>query len=281
MQYTIRQMRDRYGWTQQKLADRTLISRARLSDVERGRFGPHPDELQRLADAFKCEACDLAVKDTRPCGGQTQPLSALLALHHASPRELDVPQYNGEFRLAARRRSYPDLMDRLEPLIPFKPEWKDFLRSAPSGSGDETAFHLLELERGCRVCRATLADIDFDQWPALEYIGQPGLWNRRLPALVTRDWLLIPQVPLLTPTPFTLDGLLLVQQPRRTFLNLEIDGEGHNAKRDEFRTKRLKLPTLRLKPDDLHANLGLTQHLHQMHYCTPRPGGRPVSLRPS
>ncbi|CAN0421412.1 unnamed protein product, partial [Phaeothamnion confervicola] len=77
----------------------------------------------------------------------------------------------------------------------------------------------------------------------------------RLPALILefkgRLLLFFPQV-VLNVSGFKLDLLVGVRRrDRPSWSNIEIDGEGHDASGDRYRTDAVGLPTLRYKPDDI------------------------------
>jgi hypothetical protein len=120
-----------------------------------------------------------------------------------------------------------------------------------------------------RFCRVSIAEIGYELRPVIEYFTRLAIGARALPALVTPEWLLIPQVTVLSPWRYTMDGLLVVQQPRRTFINLEIDGRGHDHSGDTERTARLSMPTLRITENEVLENVSLTTRLRAIGYCLP------------
>lgn len=94
-----------------------------------------------------------------------------------------------------------------------------------------------------------------------------------MPALVTTDWLAILQVTVLTPARYRLDGLVVALRPRRVFLDLEIDGGGHDGRFDSHRTRNLGLGVLRLSERDVLAGVSLTDRLRAMDLALPKKAG--------
>jgi transcriptional regulator with XRE-family HTH domain len=269
MQTTLQQMRKNYGWTQNDLSTRSGIPRKRISAFEQGVLGVPPEELRALSDAFGRDPRELDVLPARATGGQPKPGRELLARHRCGPAPAPAPRFNGEGRLGACRSRHPRVLARLEPLIASSQDFQLFLREAASDSRPETMFHLFELERGARFCRVSIAEIGYELRPVIEYFTRLAIGARALPALVTPEWLLIPQVTVLSPWRYTMDGLLVVQQPRRTFINLEIDGRGHDHSGDTERTARLSMPTLRITENEVLENVSLTTRLRAIGYCLP------------
>ena len=89
------------------------------------------------------------------------------------------------------------------------------------------------------------------------------------PALVTDDYILVFQVWVYTPKLYRMDGLILVLQPERTFINLEVDSPFHNEKLDAQRAAAIDLPTLRIQGHDLIKGPSLTERLRAMGFCLP------------
>ncbi len=141
------------------------------------------------------------------------------------------------------------------------PEWERFLAAAPSDSALETVNCLLELRRGAQFCLASPQEVGFDRFPVVHRSGSRVVGHCRVPALVTQEWLLLLQVCVLTPARYRLDGLVVVLRPRRVFLNLEIDGQGHDERFDKQRTRALGLGVVRLSEQDVLSGVGLTERL--------------------
>lgn len=166
-------------------------------------------------------------------------------------------------------------MARLDPQIRKNSDWQTFLRLAPSGSRVETELHLQELDRGADFAQTSTGMTGFDQHLVADFHSNRARGHHLMPALVTKDWLLIPQVTVLTPAKFTLDCLVVVQHPHRTFIDLEVDGSGHDSSEDKRRHDCLGMPTLRLTEAQVLSSVGLTEHLRELGYCqTRRPQGK-------
>ena len=82
MRRTILEMRLARGWSQQVLADKVGTYRRRISDIERGVCGAHPDEMKLLASAFECGVEDLAIEVARQVGRPAVEGRAMLFAGH-------------------------------------------------------------------------------------------------------------------------------------------------------------------------------------------------------
>ena len=61
---TIREWRERRGWTQTELAERVDVRQATISDLETGRSGRiELDLLDRLAQVLRCKPADLIKRE--------------------------------------------------------------------------------------------------------------------------------------------------------------------------------------------------------------------------
>jgi transcriptional regulator with XRE-family HTH domain len=271
MRRNLQQWRNQYNWTQNGLAERAGILRSRVADLESGRRAVTELELLQLGAAFGCSPQCI---DLRRHLGDGRPLvldEELLSLFHQVPEPIPEPRFNGYSRLSKCRLHYPELMRRLDPAIRENPSWQEFLRSGRSDSRVETAFHLLELESGARFCRATLLKTGFDRFPVIDVDSRAEIGHRPTAALITNDWLLFPQVTVTTPKTFTIDALLVLPHPSPTYIDLEIDGPGHNYSEDETRTNHLGMPTIRLNEREILANVPLLRRLRALAYPKPSP----------
>ena len=60
---TIRELRERAGWTQLELANRLGVTPATVYTWERGKFDPRASQLRKLALAFGVSMDDIALPD--------------------------------------------------------------------------------------------------------------------------------------------------------------------------------------------------------------------------
>ena len=66
----VRATREKRGWTQQDLADRSGIARANISRLEAGKHAPKLDTLRRLAQALDLKVSDLLKEPSHSSGGE-------------------------------------------------------------------------------------------------------------------------------------------------------------------------------------------------------------------
>ncbi|MDN5818851.1 MAG: helix-turn-helix transcriptional regulator [Yaniella sp.] len=59
MQNSLVERRQKYGWSQQRLADELGVSRQTIISIERGRFDPSLPLAFRLAEVFECRIEEL------------------------------------------------------------------------------------------------------------------------------------------------------------------------------------------------------------------------------
>lgn len=59
MENSIREQRERLGWSQQRLADELGVSRQTVISIEKGRYDPSLPLAFRLAGVFDCRIEDL------------------------------------------------------------------------------------------------------------------------------------------------------------------------------------------------------------------------------
>lgn len=109
----------------------------------------------------------------------------------------------------------------------------------------------------------------FDLWPVCDEDGR-GAATRLRPALVTREWVMLFQVWVVARGRWRMDCLVLVREPQPAFINVEVDGNGHNPSEDERRTRALGMPTLRIPGHELLKGPSLTERLRAMGFCLPR-----------
>ncbi len=264
---TITELRKVQGWTQQDLANKLETSRHTVRRLENREIGASPELLKRICDVLGCYPEDLDLIPPRSPGRPAHPDRPQLARFRETPPRMPRADtdWTSEMRLNGLRRDLPNWLSKLA----WDPCWDPFLAEVPSESRDETIFHLSELHRGARPVEVSTDWLCFRQWPVIDADGRGGGCYRR-PALVTADWLLVFQVLVLTPRRYRLDGLLLVTKPRRTFLDLEIDGKGHDPEFDLARQVDLAMPTVRLPWFELMKGPSLTERLRALGYCLPR-----------
>jgi len=134
---------------------------------------------------------------------------------------------------------------------------QEFLEQARTESGLEYFFWLQLLASGALPCRLSLYKAGFRALRVVEAGSRKGLGDSRAACLDVQTGrcrcLLFPQVTLDTRKAyFRLDALACVRARRdRCWLNLEIDGEGHDGQFDQERQLLLGLPTIRLSASEV------------------------------
>ncbi len=267
MKRTIRELRLARGLSQQELADRAEISASLLSRIESLEKGASPEVLGRLCEVLGCRPEDVLVAPARSPGGQPKVARNELSQLLLSPERIARPRWTSACRLATLRRLHPHFMRRVEPDL-VRSDW--FLQEVPSESADETLLQVRELHLGAVPTWLSTADLGFDLWPVCDEDGRGAATCLR-PALVTQHYAMLFQVAVMAGARRPrMDTLILVRQPQPTFINGEVDGEGHNYADDEQRTRALGMVTLRIPGSDLLKGPSLTERLQAMGYCLPR-----------
>ena len=250
----IRQARLTHQWTQRLLAAATEISPARLSQLETDRRYPTVEEWRRLKSI-------LPLGRYQPLGpGLPFPLRPWRAIPPPLNRVMVRPLCK---RLAAARHRFGLLADRALSELSQRDDaaWCErFLHQASLDSGHELLFWTRLLVEGARpvwyapakagyrrltiVDSETLANVSDIRHPCLEFVRRGYLA------------LIFPQVTVSTGrAQFRLDALACLRRGRhRYWLNLEVDGEGHDCAYDSYRQSLLGLQALRLTPADLAAS---------------------------
>lgn len=271
MRRTIRELRQARGLTQEDLARQASIPCWKLSRMENLLRGAEGEVLGRLCSVLECRPEDLLLAPARTRGGQLRAAGELLSRFREPPTSAPRPQWTSAARLASLRRDLPQFMRKLETTVT---RWREYLEEVPSESRNETILQLQELARGAQAARASTDWLGFQLWPVCDEAGR-GASTLVRPALITRDWVMLFQVWMMAGgRRWRLDGLLLVLEPRRTFINLEVDGLGHDPREDERRASALGMATLRIDGKDLMGGPSLTERLQALGYCQPRSGRR-------
>lgn len=66
MDNRLKQHRDEFGWSQQRLADELGVSRQTIISLEKGRFDPSLPLAFRVAAVFQCQIEDLFIPNLTP-----------------------------------------------------------------------------------------------------------------------------------------------------------------------------------------------------------------------
>jgi len=263
---TIRELRLARGWTQEELATRVGTTRDHLKKIETKQVGPPPTVLERLCIELGCLPEELDIIPQRPPGRPRKPEADLLRRFQQTAPKVPLVGRSSASRLGGLWRDFPGWMGKLN----WSPDWTPFLEGVSSESGDETIVQLGELNRGVAMTEVTTDFMGFQQWPVVDDKGRGASFYRR-PAMASEDWLLTFQVSVRTSRRiYRLDGLLLVLEPQRTILDLEVDGKGHDPTWDLERATDLAMLAVRIPYYEVFNGPSLTERLRAMGFCQPR-----------
>ncbi|HXE73130.1 MAG TPA: helix-turn-helix transcriptional regulator [Candidatus Nitrosotenuis sp.] len=260
----LRTLRRERGLSQRDLARLTGISAAKLCRFEKGERSPGRQELEEL-----CEALDLSfervVRGTlwepprrgRPARAVEKRVERVFASEefYALAGQRDFAR-----RLAACRQQFPRRCAELEKVIDHRSDLgkvQRFLADLPCGSGCECLLVLQLVALGAVPARLSPLRLGFPDPRLRDPVSRAYVGHRLFPALVLELKGLLavffPQVPVRTERfPCELDFLVAVHDGRASvWLNLEVDGPGHDGSRDLPRAEQLGLPTCRLSQAEL------------------------------
>jgi DNA-binding XRE family transcriptional regulator len=237
---------------QAQVARLTGISQSRLSALESGRRPCSVDEWLRLRACLPLGPLDLPEKlvlpTPRPMWRATAPERTTSGQCAPSVREFAAKKSFGQLAVQAGAQAA-----RLHnPALIAK-----FFSDAGLDSGHEHRFWTQLMAEGGAPCWFRPLKAGFEDLCVVQRETKKNLSDRRLPCLdvagKTWDWLLWPQVTIdARQAYYRLDALAKVQRNGEShWLNLEIDGEGHDSEFDHRRARHLGLPTVRLKRAEL------------------------------
>ena len=238
-------MRKQKGLSQNKLAKLTGLRQSRISQIESGDRPISEDDWSRLCIHLE----------------GSEPLPARPALPYPDPSWRERPpqlSLQGDVPLDTRinraRKIYGSTIDRCLNVILRRDDSAlslKFLNEACLDSADETTLWLLCLAGAGRACWYALSKAGFRNHRVMDAAWKKTISDVRIPGLeIKRETcmlLLFPQVRLETSRArYRLDALCCVKIARqKCWVNLEVDGTGHDAEFDTQRQTHLGLPTVR------------------------------------
>ncbi len=238
-------------WRASLLARHTGISRSRLSKFESGLSYPNPVEWCVLREHLDLgpypKKRRLELPPVRRRWFPLEPASA------RAERPFAV-------RLSAARRYFGHLADRALVTIRARQDEElcfEFLERALLESGPEAMFWMILLASGATPGRHSPNRAGFRKFSILDTQGSEVRGDLKRPCLDLNlpEWevLFFHQVTLDTRTRiYRLDALACVWSLRnRIWLNIEIDGHGHDGTYDRERQSLLELPTVRISMEEL------------------------------
>lgn len=249
----LRFLRRQKNWSQRYLSKLTGISQSHLSKIESGKQYPTEKEWEALLGHLDAVATSLPEKLPLP-----YPNSAWSTTGPGLACTADVPL---NARIYRARKSFGSLLDKLldrvakgeDAPLSFK-----FLNDACLDSGHEAMFWVHGMAVGGRACWYSPVRAGFRMFPIVNGPEERKvIGDLRHPCMeISRanyGFLLFPQLRLVTRRGFyRLDALACVRRGgRRCWVNIEIDGGGHDGEFDIERESQLRLPTIRLRKSHL------------------------------
>jgi transcriptional regulator with XRE-family HTH domain len=118
-------LRQKYGWTQQSLADRLAMSRVAISHIEMDLTIPSERSITLMAGLFKLSPIDLVEGTTYP-RAKTERLPELTNLYTELELQLAILLNDSEWlsRLDDTIRKHDDLFVVLQKWLPRVEDWK-------------------------------------------------------------------------------------------------------------------------------------------------------------
>ena len=248
--------RKKRQWTLANLGRQAGITKSRLSQFENEHRYPTEQEWDRLRPLLNLAAYQPFERCELPAARKlwTAPEPSLNA-------ELDRPLTS---RLYAARKSFgAEMVDQALALMNRREDralCAKFLERAGVESGHELLFWLKLLGAGAQPCRISLAKAGFRRLAVVDQKTRDILGDLRHSCLDLEGdhfaCLFFPQVTVDTRKAFfRLDALACVYSGReRYWVNIEIDGQGHNHRFDEERQEMLGLSTVRLDSSEVGAS---------------------------
>lgn len=247
----IREMRLKNGWTQKKLGELIGVRQNRISKLEKGQRPVSETEWQQLSPYLESQD-DLPTRRKLPYPAE---------LWRVRPPEAYL---QGDVTLSSRvnraRKTFGNIVDRCLRAIYKRddaPLSIKFLNDACLDSGDEGMLWLLGLAGEGRACWYALSKAGFRRHRVVDAALKKTISDIRRPCLeINRDKyavLMFPQVRLQTARAwYRLDALCCVRKGnKRCWINVEVDGPGHDPESDGPRQRHIGLPTLRYTRADL------------------------------
>lgn len=241
------QKRSQLALSQTDLARLSGVRRERLSRFENDTENLRPRELRKLLQTLNLDAHDLTVVGKHP-----DQAAVKRSFRSKAPRRL----LRTEVSFSRLRSRYGELAGLLLREIDHHDDsgWRrEFLRWAGCESADELLLCLRLLARPeVTPVWLSLAEVGFVKHPSVDKETDEATHGHKCPTLFLRlqDWqaLIFPQVSLRTRRgQYRLDFLAKLRAFRRSiWLNLEVDGGGHDHNFDQRRQDSLALPTVRI-----------------------------------
>lgn len=249
----IKLAREKKQWKPAILARAADLSPSRLSRLESGESHPSREEWSRL-DAH-LELGPYPILDRLE-------LPPVRRRWFPNVPDLTAPERPLAARLHAARKLFGHAAERVISAMEGRADrahCEKFLEDANLESGYECMFWLILLACGARPGRHSLLRAGFRKFAVVDPHSKEARGDVRFACLDVDiagcECLLFPQVTLDTRKRiFRLDVLACLYTPRhRTWVNIELDGYGHDSTFDHERQHLLSLPTARFQTIDLSS----------------------------
>lgn len=256
----LQKSRKRKRLRQIDLSLQTGIPRERISHIENNRRPPNNDEWTTLARALGLPRAYKRLPKPFPSHRWR---ADTLRLASKGERSAEVR------RQAAARTFGGAAIDRLVEGMNRRADaavCHRFLEAARLESGLEYVFWARLLEEGAKPVWFAPSRAGFRRLMVIDSESLLNVSDLRHPCLeiASDGWsaLLFPQLTVdARKARFRLDGLVGLDGPGgRSWLNIEVDGPGHDEEYDLRRSRLLEMEAIRLRPSDLSAS-DLTQRL--------------------
>ncbi len=250
----LKQARENRQWTQTTLAEQTGISRSRLSQLENAHRRPTLAEWPKLRSALNLYRLGLIKPAHLPVAPKYW--------HAVKPSLRDAERSVSSRQFAARRAFGAKEVNLSVAAVKARADQQiceQFLEQARPESGCEFLFWLKLLASGANPYRLAPSSAGFRRLRVVEPVSKQSFGDVRVACLEVQgaDYrcLLFPQVTVDTRKAlFRLDALVCVRTAReRCWVDLELDGQGHDSTFDLERQQMLGLPTVRLDTGELAA----------------------------
>ena len=247
----IRKARRRRNWTQTAVSRSTAICQGRLSQIENGQRLPSEPELERLRVLLGLETREIQKADL-PYPSKSWRV--------APPVAFSRSEHPVQARFHAARKRFGPLLFQNLCRVQHRPDHRlsqCFLEQAGLDSGYEYLFWLRLLAVGGQACWIAPVKAGFRQKSIVDSKTKCFVGDVRHPAieLIRGKFacLFFPQPTVETRGRYyRLDALVCYRHDRRRlWVDLEIDGLGHDSAFDDERQNFLGLRTVRLSPSDL------------------------------
>lgn len=261
----LRAVREKSGLTQRELARRAGLTETRVSDFERGIREPTSEQVESMAGALELSASDLTAATSWLSETERAALSSVSArqrrrLYRAfrwrPPRDREM-----HLHLRKAMAKWPNLVRGLIRWIEGRPDGSMLMRllsEMPAGSAVEAVVHLTLLAHGADIVRVAPQPAGFRQHPVVDPSTRRAMGDCEFLAyaidLYGMRCVLIPQVSMACrKSTWCVDFLAAVTDRRGVvhWLDLEVDGDGHDFSSDRQRSEDLDLPTARITQEEV------------------------------